>query len=85
MAHIRGVGMQQFQVENDGRTFTMSGLEVDPDTLEILEKEPMIVIYPEEEALKITEYKYICNLCDREFDKEFGLSVHMRSHKKEAA
>lgn len=84
MSYIRGVGMQQFQVESDGRTFTMAGQEVDPETLEVLVKEPMIVIKPEEEAIQtIPEPENKCKVCDRTFDTPFGLSVHERSHKKE--
>ena len=85
MSYIRGVGYSQYLVEPDGRTFTMGGQEVDPETLEVLEKEPMIVIKPEEEAIKVISEEPVnkCLVCDRVFDTPFGLSVHERSHKKE--
>jgi hypothetical protein len=84
MSYIRGVGYSQFLVEPDGRTFTMGGLEVNPETLELLEKEPVIVIKPEDEAINvIPEQENKCSICDRIFDTSFGLSVHERSHKKE--
>ncbi len=85
MSYIRGVGYSQYLVEPDGRTFTMGGQEVDPETLKVLTKDPIIIIKPEEETIKvIPESENKCQICDRVFDTPFGLSVHERSHKKEA-
>ena len=85
MSYIRGVGYSQYLVEPDGRTFTMGGLEIDPETLEPLQKEPVIVIKPEDEAIPFTEpdKKYKCDICGASFDKAIALSGHSRSHKKE--
>lgn len=90
MSYIRGIGLQQFKVEDDGRMYTMTGIEVDPETLEIKRQEPKVpVLEPIPEVEVIVEEiiepgKYKCEVCGRDdFKLAVALSGHMRSHKKE--
>ena len=89
MSWFMGVGYQQYKVEDDGRVFTLGGVEVDPITLQPREFKFTVPkpegyyssfdVFSEPEDIHLLT----CEKCGKVCKSVAGLAVHLRSHKEE--